>query len=315
MKKYILSLANYISQKISNKHEIFKNRQVSGYSIGGDAQFNIDDIAENAVIEFITKNKKPVAFYTEDGGLRIIGKNPKYIFIIDPIDGTRAAAAGLEMSCISIALARFSEKAKIMDIEFALLKELKSGAYIYGDCYHNNLFYKGYFTPLPNISNQKDMRNMFWSIEFNGHPAELMTQAYGHIIDYSANNGGIFIFNSASFSISRIITGQLDAYVDIGNRLLKDNPSLLQRFKNVGNGKVLHLFPYDIAASVFLAEKAGIIITDAYGNSLKNTLLTDLRYENQQSCIAASTRELHRKLLESINYKIPKNMTMEVDSL
>ena len=96
---------------------------------------------------------------------------------------------------------------------------------------------------------------MFWSLEFNGHPAKLMTDAYGHLIDQSANNGGVFVFNSASYSISRIITGQMDAYVDIGNRLLKDDPKLLSDFQQVGNGQVLHLFPYDIAASVFWRRK------------------------------------------------------------
>ncbi len=83
-----------------------------------------------------------------------------------------------------------------------------------------------------------------------------MIDAYGHLIDQSANNGGVFVFNSASYSISRIITGQMDAYVDIGNRLLKDDPALLKDFQAVGNGQVLHLFPYDIAASVFLAKKS-----------------------------------------------------------
>lgn len=40
-----------------------------------------------------------------------------------------------------------------------------------------------------------------------------------------------------------------------------------------------------------------------YGNSLDETLLTDLSYTNQQSCIAAFTKELHQNLLEKINWK------------
>ena len=39
----------------------------------------------------------------------------------------------------------------------------------------------------------------------------LMTAAYGPLVDRTANRGGILVFNSASYSISRIITGQLDA--------------------------------------------------------------------------------------------------------
>ncbi|MDF9761630.1 hypothetical protein EI200_11570 [Peribacillus simplex] len=303
MKNYIIELGRYVYSKVKNQKGTLKNRIVNGYSPGGDAQFNIDAAAEAAVLEFISEKKEPIVFYTEDGGLKTIGENPQYILIVDPIDGTRPAAAGLEMSCISIALAKYKDNSKIKDIEYAFLMELKTGNYMYGDIFSNFIEFEGYKCELPNLSHGIDIKNMFWSFEFNGHPTKLMIDSYGHLIDESANNGGVFIFNSASYSISRIITGQMDAYVDIGNRLLKDNPELLRDFQKVGNGQVLHLFPYDIAASVFLAKKAGVIITDAYGKSLDETLLTDISFNNQQSCIAASTEELHQKLLEQINWK------------
>ncbi|MCY8852764.1 inositol monophosphatase family protein [Bacillus inaquosorum] len=302
MKEYIIELGTFVYEEVKGQKGTLKNRLVNGYSPGGDAQFNIDAAAENAVLEYVKSKAESVAFYTEDGGLKVFGDNPQYILIVDPIDGTRPAAAGLEMSCISIALAAYKPDAKIKDIEFAFLLELKTGAYMYADVYSEGIYYEGYRGTLPNLSKVTDIKHMFWSLEFNGHPAHLMIDAYGHLIDQSANNGGVFVFNSASYSISRIITGQMDAYVDIGNRLLKDDPALLKDFQDVGNGQVLHLFPYDIAASVFLAKKAGVVITDAYGKSLDDTLLTDLSYNNQQSCIAASTKELHQKLLDQIRW-------------
>ncbi|QJC87094.1 hypothetical protein K1Y82_01025 [Bacillus inaquosorum] len=302
MKEYIIELGTFVYEEVKGQKGTLKNRLVNGYSPGGDAQFNIDAAAENAVLEYVNSKEESVAFYTEDGGLKVFGDNPQYILIVDPIDGTRPAAAGLEMSCISIALAAYKPDAKIKDIEFAFLLELKTGAYMYADVYSEGIYYEGYRGTLPNLSKVTDIKHMFWSLEFNGHPAHLMIDAYGHLINQSANNGGVFVFNSASYSISRIITGQMDAYVDIGNRLLKDDPALLKDFQDVGNGQVLHLFPYDIAASVFLAKKAGVVITDAYGKALDDTLLTDLSYNNQQSCIAASTKELHQKLLDQIRW-------------
>ncbi|PKM50201.1 MAG: hypothetical protein CVV02_12615 [Firmicutes bacterium HGW-Firmicutes-7] len=300
MKEYIIDLANHVYEKVSNTTGVLKNRQVHGYSIGGDAQFNIDKVAEDSVLEFVKEKGQPMAVYTEDEGLIIFGKDPEYILIVDPIDGTRPMAAGLEMACVSIAVSKYFKHAKIKDVQYALVMELKTGAFIYGDVLSDKLIFQGYSVDLPNLSKTTELDNMFWTIEFNGHPANLMLASYGHLIDKSANNGGVFIFNSATYSISRIITGQLDAYVDIGNRILKDHPSLLEQFQSVGNGKVLHLFPYDIAAIVFLAKKAGVVITDAYGNSLDETLLMDLSYMNQQSCIAASNEELHKKLLDNI---------------
>lgn len=301
MRPYLMELAGYVREAILNTRGTLKNREVNGYSPGGDAQFDIDEVAEQAVWRFIQERGEPIALYSEDGGLRKLGE-PEYVLIVDPIDGTRPAAAGLEMATISIAAARFKESARIDDVEFALLQEIKSGATLFADRAQEGLVAEGYRTPVPRLSRTTTLERMFWSMEFNGHPAQLMTEAYGHIIDRSANTGGVFVFNSASYSISRIITGQLDAYVDIGNRLLKDHPGLKADFERVGNGHVLHLFPYDIAASVLLAEKAGVIITDAYGRSLGATRLMDLSHQNQQSCIAASTRELHTRLLESIHW-------------
>ena len=140
-------------------------------------------------------------------------------------------------------------------------------------------------------------------MEFNGHPSQIMTEYMGQLIDTTANKGGIFIFNSASYSISRVLTGQLDAYLDIGNRILKDSPELEMAFRKVGNGKILHLFPYDIAAAVFLAKKAGIAITDAYGKDLGTTKLLKIEIDNLQSCIAAANWNLHEKLINFIQWK------------
>jgi myo-inositol-1(or 4)-monophosphatase len=302
MQRYLMELAASVREAILNTSGTLKDRQVNGYSPGGDAQFDIDNVAEEAVWRFLEQRGEPIALYSEDGGLRRIGE-PSYVLIVDPIDGTRPAAAGLEMANISIAAARFTEAACIDDVEFALLQEIKSGAWLYAERSRPGVLAQGYRSPIPHLSGTTALERMFWSLEFNGHPAKLMTEAYGHIIDKSANTGGVFVFNSASYSISRIITGQMDAYVDIGNRLLKDSPELLADFEQVGKGHVLHLFPYDIAASVLIAEKAGVIITDAYGAPLGKTRLMDLSPQNQQSCIAACTRELHTRLLESIRWR------------
>ena len=91
---------------------------------------------------------------------------------------------------------------------------------------------------VPAQTNVTELKRMFWSIEFNGHPVHLMNDAYGHLVDMSSNTGGVFIFNSCAYSISRIITGQLDAYVDVGNRILRDHPETRIDFERAGRGNV-----------------------------------------------------------------------------
>jgi len=303
LKGFLTGMAQHVRQQLQSYNAKGLARRVDGDSPGGDAQFDIDHIAENAVLDFARANTPhPIAVYTEDNSLVEIGYQPRSLLVVDPIDGTRPTSAGLEMGMISIAHAPLrSGESHLEDVDSAVLLEIKSGAMIYGDR-QGGLTSNGFAHPLPNLSRNRDLARMFWSIEFNGHPMSLMEAAYGHIVDLSANSGGVFVFNSASYSISRIITGQLDAYVDIGNRILKDRPFTEAAFRQAGRGSILHLFPYDIAAAAFLADLAGVRITDAFGASMGATRLLDISPANQQSCIAASTPELHAALMSGIRW-------------
>lgn len=307
MRQLLLELGAHIRTALLAHAEKGLARQVHGDSPGGDAQFDIDEVAERAVFEFLRAHApEPLAVYTEDGSLVELGPDPKTVLIIDPIDGTRPTSAGLEMGMISIAAAPLGERRPTLaDVNAALLVEIKGGSWIYGDDDREGLAAHGFAHRLPRLSRTTELTRMFWSIEFNGHPMHLMNAAYAHLVDQSANTGGIFVFNSATFSISRILTGQLDAYVDIGNRILKEHPHTEAAFRSAGRGSILHLFPYDIAAATYLARRAGVTITDAFGRDLGTTRLFDLSPQNQQSCIAAATPELHRKLLDAIRWDLP----------
>jgi len=297
-------LGHAVRDALTAHEKIGSSRQVFGDSPGGDAQFDIDEVAERVVWEYLRDNAgSPLAVYTEDGSLRTTGPDPEHVLVIDPIDGTRPASAQLEMGVFSVAVAPLGDgRPKLRDVEEALVLELKNGASIYAAKDQPGVQAQGYGHPVPRLSGNVDLTRMFWSIEFNGHPMRLMTEAYAHLVDSSANTGGVFVFNSASFSITRIVTGQLDAYVDIGNRILRDRPETESEFRAVGRGSILHLFPYDIAGSVLIARQAGVVVTDAYGNSLDDMLLLELSPDNQRSCVAACTPELHAKLLDAINW-------------
>ncbi|MFJ8015734.1 inositol monophosphatase family protein [Streptomyces sp. NPDC096339] len=305
MKRLLLSLGQHVRSELLAYEAHGRERRVHGDSPGGDAQFDVDEVAEKAVLDYLRAHADvPTALYTEDGSYVELAPDPQVLLVVDPIDGTRPTSAGLEMGMVSIAAAPYGDGAPTLaDVDAACLVEIKSGAWLYGDD-DTGLDSGGFPAPVPRLSRNTDLTRMFWSIEFNGHPMDLMTEAYGHLVDRSANTGGIFVFNSSTFSISRVITGQLDAYADIGNRVLRDHPDTTDAFLRVGRGSILHLFPYDIAAVVYLARLAGVVITDAYGDDLGSTSLVDLGPMNQKSCIAAATPELHKQLIESIRWDL-----------
>jgi myo-inositol-1(or 4)-monophosphatase len=104
--------------------------------------------------------------------------------------------------------------------------------------------------------------------------------------------------------LTRIVTGQLDSHVDVGHRIVQDYPEVMGEFLRTGRGKLVTLFPYDIAAAAFILLKAGGAVTDAYGLPLDDlSLLTDKSLDGQCSVVAASNRKLHDNIMERLDWK------------
>ena len=80
----------------------------------------------------------------------------------------------------------------------------------------------------------------------------------------------LFDIGSATYSVTRILTGQLDAYVDIGPAIIEAHPWVEAEFRRVGRGNVLCNSPYDLAAVHLLCREAGVPIGDAAGRSLED---------------------------------------------
>ena len=51
-----------------------------------------------------------------------------------------------------------------------------------------------------------------------------IAEVIGELIDASSVGGGTFDLGSATFDMTRVVTGQLDAYVEPGPRLIVDDP-------------------------------------------------------------------------------------------
>ena len=157
----------------------------------------------------------------------------------------------------------------------------------------------------PKLSKNEDLEQVSWSMTVPARPAELIFPTAAKMIDLTSLKGGFFACNSTSFSLTRLLTDQLDACVDFANRYLRDLGEIVQDyFINAGRGTVLGIAPYDIAASVLVAKEAGCIVTDAYGQSFDEVLLLDTGIGNQRSLIAAANAELHKQLLAFFDTRI-----------
>jgi len=296
IKSGLLKLA-YDVRKIFLDSQKSEGRHILRRENGGDPHFKLDEFAEQAVEDFLKTWSLPVAAFSEDRGLISYHDKPKWIFIIDPIDGTRPALANFESCCFSAVVTPYAENPKFGDIRFALVLELKSGDYFYADSENKGI----YSTNKGRLTKNTDTDRMFWSTELTAHPIRQLARVYEALIDNSVTLGAVFVFTSSSYSLTRIVSGQLDAHVDVGHRIAQDDASLIKDFLRVGRGKLVTLFSYDIAAAAFILLKAGGVVTDAYGKSLENlALITDKSLKGQCSIIAASNKTLHKNIINKL---------------
>ena len=305
-KKFLLELANAIKDAVQPEMANFKGRDIVGESESGDATFHIDITAEKALLKFLEEAKKPVAYYSEDAGYTTFTSTPpKYLLVIDPIDGTRAAKNGFEGCVVSICCTRVMERPTIADIDNALVMELAHDRYFYAERGNGTRMYVNGHARKIKLSDLDSPDKMAWALTVPARPAELIFPVSDKLIDISSLHGGFFACNSSSYSLTRLLTNQLNACVDIANRFYRDIPEAVEDlFINAGRGHVIGICPYDYAAALLIAEEAGCVVTDAYGNKFDEVLLLDSTAPNHQSYIAATNASLHAKLLSYYEARI-----------
>jgi fructose-1,6-bisphosphatase/inositol monophosphatase family enzyme len=147
---------------------------------------------------------------------------------------------------------------------------------------------------------------MFWGYGFRGRPVRPTVEVLGDLIDASSVGGGTFELGSQAFAMTRIVTGQLDAVIEVGSRLIEDVPGMRSEFERVGGGEVLNNSPYDLAAPWLCLVEAGGVVTDGWGRSLEDRRLLGSGHEFQMSSISASNPALHAQLVSAVDAGIAR---------
>jgi myo-inositol-1(or 4)-monophosphatase len=309
-KQLVLSLARALREHVAPSLGSHAGREQLDAGQGGDVTFEIDRHAEQFLASFLAERAPGAAYYSEDRGL-VEGKaggSDGLVFVVDPIDGTRPAMAGLESCCVSVAVAELGDGRPTMaDVQCGCIVEIKSGATFFAERGAGLELSAGDGTGLePTLSKTTDVQAMFWTSGFRGRPAEPLIVVLAEMIDRSSVGGGFFDLGSACFDLTRLLTGQLDAYLDAGPLMIDAVPALRGRFEEIGRGAVLNNSPYDLAAAVLCLEEGGAVVTDGRGEPLGPCPLLGSGHEFQMSCLAASTPALHSQLVSAVERGIER---------
>jgi myo-inositol-1(or 4)-monophosphatase len=284
---------------------VARARERVGRAPGGDATMQIDEVAEQVVEERLGA-AGDVAFYSEDRGLVTFGR-PRAFFVIDPIDGTRPAAAGLESCCVSVAVAPPSEDARLGDVSFGVVHELKSGARFFASRGRGARAETADGAPVAlALSTNTDLRALFWTAGLRGRPLLATSVVLEELVDGSSMGGGYFDLGSAAFNLTRIATGQLDGYVDVGRRIVDEVPETEPAFRRAGEGALCTNFPYDVAAAALVVQEAGGVVTHADGRPLDDHPAVGSSRAHGLAVVGAAGAALHERLLDAVDSGITR---------
>jgi myo-inositol-1(or 4)-monophosphatase len=301
-RRLVRDLATRLRDRVLPELGSHAGRTHTGDAAGGDVTFAIDAIAEDSLVEFLDQRAPRVAFYSEDRGL-VARPDATHVLVVDPIDGTRPALAGLESACVAVALAPLGDGDPTMgDVSIGCVVEIRSGdrfLAVAGEGIIES-------TRPVRLSANRDLARMFWGYGFRGRPVRPTAEVLAELIDGSSVGGGTFELGSQAFAMTRVVTGQFDAVVEVGSRMIDELPELRAQFEQIGGGQVLNNSPDDLAAPWLCLCEAGGTVSDGWGRPLDRRRLLGAGHEFQMSSISAASRALHDQLVGAVDAGIER---------
>ena len=191
-------------------------------------------------------------------------KTPKFIFLIDPVDGTSNAIKEIPAYAISVAIADVNQGrvATINDVELGFLYNLANGNFFEAE--------KGKGCKLNNETVKPSEVIKINEMTLGGFTKSGTSEA-SKLVDSARR---MRVLGSVVLELSYVASGKYDAFLDLrGSRII------------------------DIAAGKLILEEAGGIITDKYGQKLDNTLSI---YE-KTIVVAANNEIMHKQIIDILN--------------
>jgi myo-inositol-1(or 4)-monophosphatase len=268
----------------------------------GEAPLSLDVIANHTAEEFLERTGRSFLVRSAQRGLWSVGRGrPERLLILDPIEGTWSPGLGLEATCVSAVAADRFEDPRFADVQEAAVFETRSGSVFQAD--RGGVLQDGR-PPSAAAADRlaardQPLESLLWSFELSAFRIRL-TGALHHRPVEPAPHAHSALSNSAAFSITRLLTRELDAYADIWNRVLSERPEAGVAFERGGKSRILQGFPHDLAAGWKLGATFGLQISDVHGNPLDGTPLLGESGDPLRSCVAAAQPRVHEAILAHI---------------
>ena len=198
----------------------------------GEATYRLDNLAEKAAIKAL--EGEPVAVLSEEAGLVYLDKKPEYLCVLDPLDGSTNAVSGIPFYCASIALAPWSNKARVGDVKSGVIVNL-----VTGDVFEAEKAMGA------RLNGRRLKASKKTSLE-DVTASLYLKSGYDVISAFSK----VRAMGAVALELAHVAAGGIDGLIDNRN----------------------HLKVTDIAAGKLLVEEASGRVTDVWGNDLNQSI-------------------------------------------
>ena len=231
-----------------------------GVGAGGDKTFPVDRLAEEIIISGLKALKEPLTIISEEMGVMEMNNGGPRV-LIDPVDGSRNAVAGIPFYCTSIAVANGET---LGDISLSYIINLVNGDEFWAE--------KGSGARFNGRQIHAQEGNIFSLVAYE---APVPGKDIPAIIPLLSQSRKTRCLGATALDLAYLASGAMSVFV---------TPSLSRSF--------------DFAGGWLLVKEAGGIITDTSGAQIENT---PLGLGKSSSLLAAGNLQLHRKALELLS--------------
>jgi fructose-1,6-bisphosphatase/inositol monophosphatase family enzyme len=233
MDERLKHLAHQIVEKISKevkkeaRNNFYKLGKTIGLGADGTPTSYIDKVAEDAALKLLKKSEIKINLLSEEIGFVDFGG--KYVFVLDPVDGTRNAYRGIPFYSVSLAIGT----SKISDIEYGVVKNIPTGDVFTAEKHHG-----AFLNSTPIRVCELPSLEMLSSISLGKN----YTSRAGSL----SKKGNVRSLGSASLEMCMVAIGALDYYF-VGKDIIR---------------------VVDIAASTLIVREAGGFVKTISGDDL-----------------------------------------------
>ncbi|MCQ1535661.1 bifunctional fructose-bisphosphatase/inositol-phosphate phosphatase [Methanosarcina sp. KYL-1] len=198
----------------------------------GTPTTEIDLAAEDAILEVLKADGRPMKIISEELGELVIGDSPEFALVLDPLDGTYNASVGIPFYNVSIAVT----SPDLSELKFGYVSNLAVREEYYAEAG------KGAYLNGKSIetSREQDLQQLCISVYGYRKNVKRTTRLYSSV-------RRVRLLGSVALELCYVGSGKLDAFIDVRNALRVT----------------------DIAAGQLILTEAGGLVTDGFGNPLR----------------------------------------------